>query len=77
MYSPVSKHTQQSRLRSHRQLTHLVEEDGAFVGHAKVAVGLTDSTRKRAFLMSEKLAVDGTLRDRPTVDGKVFLAAAR
>lgn len=45
---------QQPGLCSHGQFSYFVEENGAFVGHTEVTVGLTYSARIRAFLMSEE-----------------------
>ncbi len=71
------KHSEQPCLRSHWQLAHLVEEDGAFVCHAKIAITLAHGTRVGTFLMAEELAVDSSLRNGAAVDGEVFLTPTR
>lgn len=47
------EHAQQSSLGGQRQFAYLVEEDGAFVGHAEIAFAFTDCTCKGTFLMTE------------------------
>ena len=70
------EHSQQSRLGGYGQFTHLVEEDGTPVGDAKISLALTNSPGKRAFLMAEELAVDGSLGNASAVDGKIFLSSS-
>ena len=57
------EHTEQSGLCSHRQLSHLIEEQGALVGHAEVARGVVDGTCIGALHMSEEFGVDGAFGD--------------
>lgn len=71
------EHAQQPGLRGHGQLAHLVEEDGALVCHAEIAVALAHGTSIGTFLMAEELAVDGALGNGSTVDGEIFLTPTR
>ena len=73
---PTLEHSQQSCLCGHGQLAHLVEEDGALVGHAEIALALADGACERPFLVAEQLAVDGSLRDGAAVDGEIALTPA-
>ena len=59
----------------HRQLTYLVEEEGALIGNAEIAGRIVDGASKRAFDVAEELTVDSTLGDGAAVDGEVFLAS--
>ena len=69
------EHAQEPRLCGKWQLAHLIEEYGALVGGAEVALALAYGTRERAFLVSEQLAVYGAFGYGAAVHGEVFLPA--
>ena len=71
------EHAQQPCLCGLWQLAHLVEEDGAAVGDAEVALALAHGPRERALLVAEKLAVNGAFGDGTAVYGEVFLSPTR
>ena len=67
---------EQAGLRAHGQFAHLVKEECAAVGSSEVAFVLAYGTGEGTLLVSEELAVDGSLGDGAAVDGDVCLAAA-
>ena len=65
------QHTQQACLGRDGQLAHLVEEDGAAVGHFEVALAVGQCAGERSLLVSEQLRIDRALGDGAAVDGDV------
>ena len=70
------EHTQQSCLRSQRQLSHFIEKQRTLIGHTEITGRIVDSTRKRTLNMAEELRVDSALWDRTAVDGEILLTSA-
>ncbi len=66
------EHSQQASLRGEGQLGYLVEKDGAAVGLLEISFTRIHGTGESAFLVSEKLRVDGALGDCAAVYGDVF-----
>ncbi len=70
---PCFEHTQEPCLRGERELCHFVKENCASVGFFKITFPGAYGAGERAFLMSEKLAVDSAFRNCSAVDGNIFL----
>ena len=62
------QHTKQPRLRFHRHVADLVEEQGAALGLLETAGGAGVGAGERAALMAEQFGLDEVARDRGHVD---------
>ena len=71
------QYAQELRLRSERQLGHLIEEERALVGQLEIALAVGFGIGKRALDMAEELGVAGAFGQRATVDGKKLIMFAR
>ena len=60
----------------HRHFSHLVEEDGSFVGYTEIAFALADGTGEGSFLMTKQFTVDGSFGNGAAVNGEILLATA-
>ena len=68
------EHTQQSGLSGQWQLAHLIEEQGALIGHTEVSWRIVNGTCVRTLYMTKELGIDGTLGDGTAVDGEILFA---
>ena len=67
----VFEHAQQTGLRGHGQLAHLVEEDGTAVGLLEIALAVGQGTGKRPFFVAEEFRVDRSLGYGTAVHGDI------
>ena len=63
------KHAEQARLRLHRHVTDLIEEERAALGLLEAPGIARGRARKSALLVTEQLGLDQFSRDRRHVDG--------
>src|SRR5690606_17125215 len=61
------QHAQEAHLGAQRKFTHLIQEDGAVVGHLEVAFAGLVCPGERTFFMAEELTVNGSLRNGTAV----------
>ena len=64
----VLKYTQQFNLTGQIQITYFIQKDSAFVGQLKTTYTVGARIGKSAFLMTEHLALEQTLRNTAEID---------